>query len=164
MTVDYKQNIAAAKRSQSSWWCSSQSANALVSVAEKGSHQELKMLTTLGLSDLAATPDAAGLAVGEQLLRNYQDTRYETYFKNSPVIGRPDDQYRINTSDTFDGSLESIDPSKSADVFEAKDKQSNSFKKMFSGQGQLLLKKFWVPFADIKWSAVFLALRDRPSF
>ena len=99
----------------------------------KGSHQELKMLTTLGLSDLAATPDAAGLAVGEQLLRNYQDTRYETYFKNSPVIGQPDNQYRINTSDTLDGSLESIDPSKSADVFEAKDKQSNTFKKMFSG-------------------------------
>jgi len=99
----------------------------------KGSHQELKMLATLGLSELFAVPDPEGIAVGEQLLRNYQDTRYEAYFKNSPAIGFSEDQYRVNTSNSFDGSLESIDPSKSADVFEAKDKQSNTFKKMFSG-------------------------------
>tara|TARA_R100000734_G_C3318906_1_gene113722 strand:+ start:2240 stop:6610 length:4371 start_codon:yes stop_codon:yes gene_type:complete len=99
----------------------------------KGSHQELKMLTTLGLSELFAVPDPQGIAVGEQLIRNYQDTRYEAYFKNSPPVGLPDNQYRVNTSNSFDGSLESIDPSRSVDVFETKDKQSNTFKKMFSG-------------------------------
>jgi hypothetical protein len=99
----------------------------------KGSHQELKMLTTLGLSELFAVPDPEGIAVGEQLLRNYQDTRYEAYFKNSPAIGFSEDQYRVSTSNSFDGSLETIDSSKTTDVFEAKDKQSNTFKKMFSG-------------------------------
>ncbi len=34
----------------------------------KASHQELKMLTTLGLAALGATPSAEGLAVGDQLL------------------------------------------------------------------------------------------------
>ena len=48
-----------------------------------GSHQELKMLTTLGLSELGATPDAQGLAIGDQLLRNYQEARYRAYFKDN---------------------------------------------------------------------------------
>ncbi len=49
----------------------------------KASHQELKMLTTLGLAELGATPDARGLAVGDQLLRNYQDSRYAAYFRDN---------------------------------------------------------------------------------
>jgi hypothetical protein len=66
----------------------------------KGSHQELKMLTTLGLSELAATPDSQGLAIGDQLLRNYQDARYRAYFRNNTADGG-----RILKGNTFAGSL-----------------------------------------------------------
>ncbi len=66
----------------------------------KGSHQELKMLTTLGLSELAATPDPQGLAIGDQLLRNYQDARYRVYFRNNTADGG-----RILKANTFAGSL-----------------------------------------------------------
>jgi len=53
----------------------------------KGSHQELKMLTTLGLAELGATPEARGLAVGDQLLRNYHDARYAAYFRDNFETG-----------------------------------------------------------------------------
>ena len=66
----------------------------------KGSHQELKMLTTLGLSELAATPDSQGLAIGDQLLRNYQDARYRAYFRNNTADGG-----RVLKGNTFAGSL-----------------------------------------------------------
>jgi len=86
----------------------------------KGSHQELKMLTTLGLSELAATPDSQGLAIGDQLLRNYQDARYRVYFRNNIAKAETnfDSGGRVLTNNTFAGSLEQqIDP----DVFTAFD-------------------------------------------
>jgi hypothetical protein len=90
-----------------------------------GSHQELKMLTTLGLSSLAAIPDPQGLAIGDQLLRNYQEARYRAYFKNNPSRGG-----RVNTINTIAGDL----PAESeGDVFEAFDPLKNNLQPLLSG-------------------------------
>ena len=90
-----------------------------------GSHQELKMLTTLGLSELGATPDAQGLAIGDQLLRNYQEARYRAYFLDNPAGGG-----RINQVDEIAGELPAqID----GDVFLAFDQLKNNFRPLLSG-------------------------------
>jgi len=90
-----------------------------------GSHQELKMLTTLGLSELAAIPDAQGLAIGDQLLRNYQEARYRAYFLNNSASGG-----RINQVNSMAGELPAqID----GDVFLAFDQLKNNFRPLLSG-------------------------------
>lgn len=70
----------------------------------KGSHQELKMLTALGMSSLGlgATPDAKGLAVGDQLLRSYQEARYRAYFLDNKAEATAQ---RVTKSDSFTGDL-----------------------------------------------------------
>ena len=70
----------------------------------KGSHQELKMLTALGMSSLGlgAAPDAEGLAVGDQLLRSYQDARYRAYFLDNRSETTAQ---RITKSNSFAGDL-----------------------------------------------------------
>ncbi len=70
----------------------------------KGSHQELKMLTALGMSSLGlgATPEAEGLAVGDQLLRSYQEARYRAYFLDNKAEPRAQ---RVTKSDSFAGDL-----------------------------------------------------------
>lgn len=99
-----------------------------------GSHQELKMLTTLGLSELGATPDAQGLAIGDQLLRNYQEARYRAYFKDNIATAANNFESggRINLSHaiTNAGQLAAdID----GDVFLAYDQLKNNFRPLLSG-------------------------------
>ena len=96
----------------------------------KGSHQELKALMTLGLSILAAVPDAEGLAVGDQLLRNYQDARYAAYFLNVPETGN-----RVNEINRFAGALPvSTEPHLNhTDVFLAYDRLTDKPEPLFSG-------------------------------
>ena len=90
-----------------------------------GSHQELKILTALGMSDLGAIPDPQGLAVGDQLLRNYQEARYKAYFLNNSSTGG-----RINQTNTMAGTLPNqID----GDVFLAFDQLKNNFRPLLSG-------------------------------
>ncbi len=91
----------------------------------KGSHQELKMLTTLGLSNIAAVPDAQGLAIGDQLLRNYQEARYKAYFLNITETGG-----RIDRINQFAGAL---DDSPHDDIFLAFDRAAGNFKPLLSG-------------------------------
>lgn len=98
----------------------------------KGTHQELKMLTTLGLASLT-TPDPEGLAIGDQLLRSYQDSRYKAYFKNNPELytdlvkgGRIKESDAINNA----GSLP---PLEHDDVFEAYDRITDTFEGLFCG-------------------------------
>ncbi len=87
----------------------------------KGSHQELKMLTTLGLAALGATPDAQGLAVGDQLLRNYHDARYAAYFRDNFETGGRVTEVSNNIASA--GSLEADEfignVHKGTDVFKA---------------------------------------------
>ncbi len=90
-----------------------------------GSHQELKMLTTLGLSELAATPDPQGLAIGDQLLRNYQEARYRAYFLNNAADGG-----RVNNVNTMAGELTA---EANSDVFLAYDQLKNNFRPLLSG-------------------------------
>ena len=92
-----------------------------------GSHQELKMLTTLGLSALGATPDAQGLAIGDQLLRNYQEARYKAYFLDNTASGG-----RVNQADaiSFAGQLPDL---QHEDVFLAYDKLKSEFRPLLSG-------------------------------
>ena len=93
----------------------------------KGSHQELKMLTTLGLSALGATPDPAGLAIGDQLLRSYQEARYRAYFLDNNRDGG-----RINVSHAISesGNLSTLEHS---DVFEAFDEKFNEYRQLTCG-------------------------------
>ena len=93
----------------------------------KGSHQELKMLTTLGLSALGATPDPAGLAIGDQLLRSYQEARYRAYFLYNNKDGG-----RINISNAISdsGNLSTLEHS---DVFEAFDEKFNEYRQLTCG-------------------------------
>lgn len=93
----------------------------------KGSHQELKMLTTLGLSELGATPDAQGLAIGDQLLRSYQEARYRAYFLDNDKNGG-----RINISNAISesGNLSTLEHS---DVFEAFDEKFNEYSSLTCG-------------------------------
>ena len=93
----------------------------------KGSHQELKMLTTLGLSALGATPDSAGLAIGDQLLRSYQEARYRAYFLDNDKNGG-----RINVSNSIanSGNLSTLEHS---DVFEAYDEKFNQYRPLTCG-------------------------------
>ena len=91
----------------------------------KGSHQELKALMTLGLSILAAIPDAEGLAVGDQLLRNYQEARYAAYFLNVPETGN-----RVNEINRFAGALPALSHT---DVFLAYDRLTDQPAPLFSG-------------------------------
>ena len=90
-----------------------------------GSHQELKMLTTLGLSELAAIPDPQGLAIGDQLLRNYQEARYRAFFLNNASGGG-----RVNNINTMAGELPAENNS---DVFLAFDQLNNNFEPLLSG-------------------------------
>ena len=92
-----------------------------------GSHQELKMLTTLGLSELGATPDAQGLAIGDQLLRNYQEARYKAYFLDNAASGG-----RINQGNAISnaGQLPNL---QHEDVFLAYDQLKNNFRPLLSG-------------------------------
>ena len=90
-----------------------------------GSHQELKMLTTLGLSELAAIPDPQGLAIGDQLLRNYQEARYRAYFLNNAADGG-----RVNNVNTMAGELAA---ETNSDVFLAYDQLKNNFRPLLSG-------------------------------
>jgi len=90
-----------------------------------GSHQELKMLTTLGLSELAAIPDPQGLAIGDQLLRNYQEARYRAYFLNNAADGG-----RVSNVNTMAGELPAETDS---DVFLAYDQLKNNFRPLLSG-------------------------------
>ena len=91
----------------------------------KGSHQELKMLTTLGLSNIAAIPDPSGLAIGDQLLRNYQEARYKVYFLNNTSSGG-----RINQLNQFAGGLPDL---VHEDIFLAFDRSANNYKPLLSG-------------------------------
>ena len=101
----------------------------------KSSHQELKMLTTLGLSALGATPSAEGLAVGDQLLRNYQDARYAAYFLNNPNSGGRVTEGRDNILSA--GSLEAGefigDIHKDGDVFKAFYRATESYESLICG-------------------------------
>lgn len=91
----------------------------------QGSHQELKMLTTLGLSNIAAVPDAEGLAIGDQLLRNYQEARYKAYFRNITSAGG-----RIDKVNQFTGSLSDLPHD---DIFLAFDRVAGNYKPLLSG-------------------------------
>ena len=91
----------------------------------KGSHQELKALMTLGLSILAAVPDPEGLAVGDQLLRNYQEARYAAYFLNVPETGD-----RVNEINRFAGALPALSHT---DVFLAYDRLTDKPEPLLSG-------------------------------
>lgn len=99
----------------------------------RGSHQELKMLTTLGLSSLTS-PDPEGIAIGDQLLRSYQDSRYKTYFRNNPetytslVKGG-----RITESENAIANAGSLSPLEHDDVFEAYDRTADTFEGLFCG-------------------------------
>lgn len=90
-----------------------------------GSHQELKVLTTLGLSALAAIPDPQGLAIGDQLLRNYQEARYRAYFLNNAANGG-----RVSNINTMAGELPA---ETNSDVFLAYDQLKNNFRPLLSG-------------------------------
>jgi len=96
----------------------------------QGSHQELRMLTTLGLSqigDPGSPPDAAGLAIGDQLLRNYQEAKFAAYFKNNDVDGG-----RVTNTNLLSGTLTELPYE---DVFLAFDREPsvNNFSPMLSG-------------------------------
>jgi len=96
----------------------------------QGSHQELRMLTTLGLSEIgdpAVPPDAAGLAVGDQLLRNYQEAKFAAYFKNNTSDGG-----RVTNINLLTGTLAALPYE---DVFLAFDREPsvNNFSPMLSG-------------------------------
>lgn len=99
----------------------------------RGSHQELKMLTTLGMSSLTS-PDPEGIAIGDQLLRSYQDSRYKAYFRNNPetytsfVKGG-----RITESNDSIANAGSLSPLEHDDVFEAYDRTSDTFEGLFCG-------------------------------
>ena len=99
-----------------------------------GSHQELKMLTTLGLSELGATPDAQGLAIGDQLLRNYQEARYRAYFKDNiaTAANNFDSGGRINLSDAITNAGQ-LPADIDGDVFLAYDQLKNNFRPLLSG-------------------------------
>ena len=101
----------------------------------KGSHQELKMLTTLGLAELGATPEARGLAVGDQLLRNYQDSRYAAYFLNNLEPGGRVTEARDNIGAA--GSLEADEfignVHKGTDVFKAFYRETESYETLVCG-------------------------------
>ena len=98
----------------------------------KGSHQELKMLTTLGLSSLTS-PDPEGLAIGDQLLRSYQDSRYKAYFKNNPEdYDDLNKGGRITESNAI-ANAGSLPPLEHDDVFEAYDRTADTFKGLFCG-------------------------------
>jgi|TARA_R100000084_G_scaffold69201_2_gene30575 hypothetical protein len=96
----------------------------------QGSHQELRMLTTLGLSqigDPGLPPDAAGLAIGDQLLRTYQEPKFAAYFKNNEPSGG-----RVTNTNLLSGSLAELPYE---DVFLAFDREPsvNNFSPMLSG-------------------------------
>ena len=99
-----------------------------------GSHQELKMLTTLGLSELGATPDAQGLAIGDQLLRNYQEARYRAYFKDNIATAANNFESggRINLSDAITNAGQ-LPADIDGDVFLAYDQLKNNFRPLLSG-------------------------------
>lgn len=98
----------------------------------RGSHQELKMLTTLGLASLT-TPDPEGFAIGDQLLRSYHDSRYKVYFKNNPELYTdPKKGGRINESNAIDNAG-SLPPLEHDDVFHAYDRIADTFTGLFCG-------------------------------
>ena len=92
----------------------------------RGTHQELKMLTTLGLASLT-TPDPEGFAVGDQLLRSYHDSRYKAYFVDNLSGGG-----RIKESDAITNAG-SLPPLEHDDVFQAYDRVADTFTGLFCG-------------------------------
>ena len=98
----------------------------------RGTHQELKMLGTLGLSSLTS-PDSEGLAVGDQLLRSYQDSRYKAYFRNNQAtLTNSEKGGRIKESDAI-ANAGSLPPLEHDDVFEAYDRIPDTFEGLFCG-------------------------------
>ena len=97
----------------------------------RGTHQELKMLTTLGLASLT-TPDPEGFAIGDQLLRSYHDSRYKVYFKNNPELYTDLEKGgRINESNAITNGG-SLPPLEHDDVFQAYDR-IDTFTGLFCG-------------------------------
>ena len=101
----------------------------------KASHQELKMLTTLGLAELGATPDARGLAVGDQLLRNYQDSRYAAYFRdNFETKGRIiETTHSIASAGSLDADEFIGNVHKGTDVFKAFYRGTGDYEELICG-------------------------------
>ena len=101
----------------------------------KASHQELKMLTTRGLAELGATPDARGLAVGDQLLRNYQDSRYAAYFRdNFETKGRIiETTHSIASAGSLDADEFIGNVHKGTDVFKAFYRGTGDYEELICG-------------------------------